>query len=206
MKKNKLNYYDEFVKNADFALQSAIILNEYIEHFNSNIADDKEKEVHELENEADKNLHNILNYLIKDFVPPFDREDIIMLTHAIDDLEDDIDEVVINIDIFGIEKVRENSKEFTILIKTACEKIKEMLTIFKNPKKYDEVHGCVIEVNELEDKGDKLYQQSIKNLFNTEKNPIEVIKWKNIYNCLENCLDSSERIANCVEEIILKLS
>ena len=126
MKKEKLNYFDEFIKNIDFALRSSIILNEYIEHFNSEISKEKEEVVHKLENEADQNLHLVLNYLIKDFVPPFDREDIIMLAHAIDDLEDNIDEIVINLDIFGIEKVRNDAKDFTELIQRACEKYIKM--------------------------------------------------------------------------------
>ena len=206
MRKEKLNYYDEFINDADFTVRSSKILNEYIEHFNSNLADEKEEEVHKLENEADKNLHKVLNYLIKDFVPPFDREDIIMIAHAIDDLEDNIDEVVINIDIFGVDKVRDDAKRFTALIEKSCLKLKDMFIKFKETKKFDEIHGLIVEINEIEDEGDTLYQEAIRNLFKNEKDAIKVIIWKNIYNCLENCLDASEKIANNLEEIVLKLN
>ncbi len=206
MKKEKLNYFDEFIKNVEYSVLSSRILNEYIENFNSEISEEKEETVHRLENEADHNLHKVLNYLIKDFVPPFDREDIIMIAHAIDDLEDNIDEVVIDLDIFNIERIRDDSKEFTSLLKQACERIKEMFIIFKESKKYSDIHGLIVEINEIEDKGDKIYQQAIRNLFKNEKNAVEVIKWKNIYNCLENCLDASEEIANNLEEIVLKLN
>ena len=206
MKKERLNYFDEFIKDANIAFQTANILDEYIENFNGEISDEKEQMVHKLENEADHILHNILNYLTKDFVPPIDRNDIIMLSHAIDDLEDNIDEVVINIDIFGIDNVCNDTKYFTSLIKIACGKIEERLIKFKSTKKYNEIHKFVVEINEIEDKGDKAYQKAVRDLFNNEKNPIEVIKWKNIYNCLENCIDSCEKIANCIEEIIVKLN
>ena len=78
-KKEELNYFDNFVKNANYALESAKILKEYIDNFDANKSIEKENMVHNLENEADKNQHLVLNYLIKDFLPPIDREDIIML-------------------------------------------------------------------------------------------------------------------------------
>ena len=206
MKKEKLNYFDEFVKNVSYALESAEILNEYVNDFNSDIVCEKEEVVHKLENDADHNLHNILNYLIKDFVPPFEREDIIMLVHSIDDLEDNIDEVVINLNILGVMNLRDDAKDFTILIKNSTAKLKELFLKFKDIKKYEIIHKYVIEINEAEDMGDKIYQKSMKNLFTNESNPIEIIKWRKIYDCLENCMDSCEKIANNVEEIILKLN
>ena len=206
MKKEKLNYFDEFVKNVSYALESAEILNEYVNDFNSDIVCEKEEIVHKLENDADHNLHNILNYLIKDFVPPFEREDIIMLVHSIDDLEDNIDEVVINLNILGVMNLRDDAKDFTILIKNSTAKLKELFLKFKDIKKYEIIHKYVIEINEAEDIGDKIYQKSMKNLFTNESNPIEIIKWRKIYDCLENCMDSCEKIANNVEEIILKLN
>lgn len=206
MKKEKLNYFDEFVKNVSYALESAEILNEYVNDFNSDIVCEKEEIVHKLENDADHNLHNILNYLIKDFVPPFEREDIIMLVHSIDDLEDNIDEVVINLNILGVMNLRDDAKDFTILIKNSTAKLKELFLKFKDIKKYEIIHKYVIEINEAEDMGDKIYQKSMKNLFTNESNPIEIIKWRKIYDCLENCMDSCEKIANNVEEIILKFN
>lgn len=206
MKKERLNYFDEFLRNISYAVESAYVLDEYINNFNSDISFEKEQIVHKLENDADYNLHNILNYLIKDFVPPFDREDIIMLVHDIDDLEDDIDEVVININILGVQKLRSDASKFTDLISKTALKLKELFLKFKETKKYDIIHKYVIEINESEEVGDKLYQDSMRNLFLNEKDPIEIIKWRKIYDCLENCMDSCEKIANSVDEIILKLN
>ena len=206
MKKERLNYFDEFLKNINYAVESANVLDEYINHFDSEISLEKEQIVHKLENDADYNLHNILNYLIKDFVPPFDREDIIMLIHNIDDLEDYIDEVVINLNILGVQKLRKDANRFTDLISKTALKLKELFLKFKETKKYDIIHKYVIDINESEEIGDKLYQDSMRDLFLNEKDPIEIIKWRKIYDCLENCMDSCEKIANSVDEIILKLN
>ena len=81
-----------------------------------------------------------------------------------------------------------------------------MFTLFKETKKYDEIHKLIVEVNEIEDSGDKIYQKAIRSLFKNETNTVEILRWKNIYNCLENCLDSAEIIANNLEEIVLKLN
>lgn len=205
-KKEELNYFDNFVKNANYALESAKILKEYIDNFDANKSIEKENMVHNLENEADKNQHLVLNYLIKDFLPPIDREDIIMLCHKIDDISDNIDEVVINIDILNVKKLRDDVKTFAQLLLNACEKTTEMLNKFKNIKKFAEIKEVIIEINKLEEDGDKLYQDAIRNLYNTPKDPIEVITWTTLYNCLENCFDSCENVADCVEEILMKNS
>lgn len=206
MGKEKLNYYDEFVKNMDYALESARILNEYIDNFDSDKSKAKEESVHKLENEADRNLHNLLNCLTRDFVPPFDREDIIEISHNIDDLEDCIDDVVIKVNIFNVTVLRSDVKQFTKLILEGCEKLENLFVLFKNNKKRIEMHDTIIEVNRIEEVGDSLYQNAINELFVNEKDAIEVVKWMNLYNCLEDCLDQAEKVANCVEGITLKLS
>lgn len=204
MKKIELNYYDEFIKNADYALEISMILKDYIEHFDYNKSEQTENNVHQLENDADKNLHKILNYLITDFIPPIEREDIVALSHRIDDVIDSIDEVVINLDILNVIYLRNDFKAFADLIYQGCFDLKQMMLNFKNLKEYDETRKMVVSINKLEESGDKLYQQAIKNLYTSETNVIEIQKWHTIYNCVETCFDALENVANCVEEIILK--
>lgn len=206
MKKEKMNYYDEFLKNINCALESAKILHKYMEGFDKSKSVEIENIVHEIENEADRNLHNILNYLVRDFITPIDRDDIMILSHTIDDLEDCIDEVVININILDISKIRSDINQFTELIVKVCEKLHDMFLKFKDTKKYDEMKNMIIEINQIEEMGDSLYQKAISDLFKNETDSIEVIKWKNIYDCLEVCLDTAENIANEVENIIMKMS
>ena len=206
MKKEKLNYYDEFVKNVNCCLKSATILDNYVKNFDKSKSEEKENSVHELENEADKNLHDFLNYLVRDFITPFERDDVIVLANSIDNLEDCIDEVVININILNINSVRSDISQFTELIVVVCEKLRDMMIKYKDTKKYDEMKSMIIEVNRIEEEGDSLYQRAISELFKNENDSIEVIKWKNIYDCLENCLDTAESIANEIDTIIMKMS
>ena len=204
MKKEELNYYNEFVVNIDICSHMVHILKEYIASFNYGEAGQTESLVHKLENDADHNLHNILNYLIKDFLPPIDREDIVRLANKIDDLADSIDEVVINIDILNVVYLRNDIKDFIELISQNCINLKAIMEKFKNKKSYPEVRELIIKTNKLEEIGDKMFQNAIRNLYQKEKNPVEILKWHTIYNSLEACVDLCEEVANTVEEIMMK--
>ena len=205
-KKNELNYFEQFLKNSNFALEATKILKDYIENFDYNKSREIEEKVHELENEADKNQHVVLNYLIKDFLPPIDREDIIMLCHKIDDVMDDIDELVINLNIFDVKSLREDITDFVNLLLDCCENVNELFIRFKNIKKFAEIKEVVIKINKLEEQGDILYQKAIRNLYKNSSDPIEIIIWTKLYNCMETCFDSCENVAECIEEIIMKNS
>lgn len=204
MRKQELNYYDEFIKNIECAVEIATILREYTCNFDYNKSEEIEQKVHNLEIRADRNLHNILDYLIKDFMPPIDRENIIMLVHRIDDIVDKMDEVVINLNILAVQNLRDDFGEFTDHIYKCCLNLKELMLKLKACKKYEEINPIVATINSLEEYGDSIYQKSIRNLFKHEDNPIEVIKWKTIYNGLEDCFDAAENIALSVQEIVMK--
>ena len=203
--REEMNYFDIFVKNSNYALEASKILKDFIYNFKTEETEEIENEVHNLENEADKSQHEILNYLVTDFLPPIDREDIISLFHKIDDVVDSVDDVVINLNILDIEILREDVNEFIDLLQLCCYKLNEMLKQFKNIKNFAEIKKLIIEVNKLEEEGDKLYQNAIKKLYK-EKDPIEIIKWTTIYNCLEIAIDSCEIVADCTEEILMKNS
>lgn len=206
--KNKLpkfNYYDEFIKNSNIALEMSTILKDFFNNFENNSAKEIEKQVHKLENDADDNLHSLINFLDKDFLPPIDREDIIYIAKRIDDIIDFIDEIAINVNILCIKKLREDIFDFIELINKFCILQKEMMEKFKSSKKYDAVNEIVIKINNLEGEGDKLYEESVKRLFK-ENDVLEIIKWQKIYSYLENCFDTFEKVADTVGEAILKNS
>lgn len=205
-KKEEYNYFDEFVENSNYIVKSAEILKETIENYNEENLRINVEDVHKLENEADQRLHNMRNYLIKDFLPPIEREDIILIGHRLDDIEDFIDELLINFYIFDISKIREDVLEFTNLLIQCCEKVREALTYFKNFKKIEIIKEKIIEVNNLEEQGDRLFEKSMRKLYTEEKDSIEIIKWTAIYNCLENTIDACEKIGDEIEDVIMKNS
>lgn len=205
-KKETYNYYDEFIKSSEYIVKSATILKDTIQEYNTGNLEKNIVEVHKLENEADNALHKMRNYLVKDFLPPIDREDIILIGHKLDDIEDHIDEILINLNIYNIEKIREEMIEFTEILLEACESVKHALEEFKNSKKFDIVKQKTIEINQLEEKGDRIFEKAMKKLYSTEKDSLEVIRWTEMFRCLENAVDSCEHLADSIEDVIMKNS
>ena len=145
-------------------------------------------------------------YLIKDFLPPIDREDIVLIGHRIDDVEDYIDEILINFNILNITSIREEAIEFTELLIECANSVKDALENFKNFKKAEIVKEKAIAINVLEEKADRLYEKAMKKLYKEETNPVEIIKWTTIYNCMENTTDACERVGDCLEDVVMKNS
>ena len=205
-KKEEYSYFDEFVNNSKYVVESAEILKRTLKNYDQEKLEQSIKKVHGLENEADRALHKMRNYLIKDFLPPIDREDIVLIGHRLDDLEDGIDEILINFNILNITSVREDAIEFAELLIECVMSVKDALENIKNFKKKDKVKEKSIEINVLEEKADRLYERAMKNLYKEEKDPIEIIKWTTIYNCLENSTDACEKLGDSLEDVVMKNS
>ena len=204
LKEKKIDYYNTFIINADIALEISTILIKYEEIYDISNSSEIEENVHKLENSADQNLHETLNFLAKDFLPPIDREDIVLLANRIDDLIDYLDEIAINFNILSIKFLREDFKKYIEIINKMSILLKQILENFRDKGNYEEINKLIIEINKYEEAGDKIYEKSIKELFENENDSVEIIKWNTIYNGLENCLDSYESVANTIGEIVLK--
>jgi len=203
-KKEEFNYFDAFEKSTKLAKYLAEELKNYIFDFKSINSEEEMKKIHDLENEGDKNLHELKNYLLKDFLPPIDREDILEISYKIDDLIDKMDEIVIDINIYNVTEIMENMKETVELLEKITNEVYDLVVEFKDYKKNKEIKEKVIKVNDLEEQADRLYEKSIKELYKNEKDLIQVVKWSNIYETLEDCFDECEEIADCIEDVILK--
>ena len=203
-KKKDFNYYEQFIKAAGLARDAAKELKSYIENFNGETSTEEKNKIHAIENQADCILHDVKTYLLKDFLPPIDREDIIAMAHRIDDLVDAIDEVVINIDIFIITSIRDDMKKTVELLETTVNTTYDLVVAMANLKNADAIKTKVVEVNKLEEQADRLYEDSVRELYRNESNPVEVIKWSRMYSKMEDCFDACENVADCAEEVLLK--
>ena len=203
MKKEKYNYFDEFILMSDNIIKSAEILKDFLGNFNLDKLEEKIKEVHIIENESDHIMHKMRNYLTKDFLPPIDREDISLIGNKLDDIEDSIDEILINLKILNVTQIKEDVNEILEILLKSAYTVKEMFVNFKNFKKVDEIKQKIIEVNYLEEDGDKAYEKAMSKLYRAEVNPFDLIKWTKIYNCLEQAIDFCEEVSDSVEDVIL---
>jgi len=205
-RKETLDYFDEFIKNGELAVEIVKTLRDIIDKFDVTKMQERAIKLHEIENKADDNLHNLKDFLLKDFLPPIDREDILSIAHQIDNIIDGIDEIIINMSIYNITGIRQEMKELLDLLVGTVTKTNALLIEFKNLKHKDVIRQKCIEVNHLEEQGDRLHEKAIKGLFVADTNPIEIIKWTNIFEAIETSFDACENVADCIEEVLMKNS
>lgn len=206
MKKEKYNYFDEFINLTDYIVKSADILKDMLVDYNLEKLDKSIEEIHKLEHASDRVVHKMREYLIKDFLPPIDREDIATIVNKLDDIEDGIDEIAINIRIFNVKNIREDSLEIADIVVESAKAVKGVFEVLSNLKDIETIKSKVIVVNKLEEQGDRVYEKITANLYKEEKDPISLIKWTNLYNCFENTVDSCEQISDCIQDVIMKNS
>ena len=205
-KQEKYNYFNEFISMADYIVESANILKEVMENFNTEKLNTNTQEVHILENEADKIVHKMRNYLIKDFLPPIDREDISEIVNKLDDIEDGIDEAIINLKILDINEIKQEAIELINILLECCIAVKDIFINLNNFKDTELIKKKTAQVNSWEEQGDKIYEKLMTSLYKHEKDSINLIKWTNMYNCIEATIDSCEEVGDCIEDVIMKNS
>lgn len=157
-----------------------------------------------METECDMQHHKILAAIKASFVTPFDREDIYEIANEMDAIVDSLEEVANRFVVFDVKELRPASKDMTALIMQAIRELEVLFKHLSEVKKSTIVKEQVIEVNRIENEGDILYRKSLAELFREEKDPIELIKWKHLYEQLEHSLDSCEHVANIIEGVITK--
>ena len=154
-----------------------------------------------LEHEADQVTHEVVNRLDRTFITPLDREDIYQLASDLDDVMDAMDGCARRAQIFRLGVAPPGVRRLTEVIQRMVAVLAEAVGRLK---KGDDVMRFCIEAKQLEEEGDAIYHEALGQLFEKERDAIELIKWKEIYDNLERTLDEAEDVANVVESITIK--
>ncbi len=203
-KKKTIDYFEMFIKQVDFTCKSIQHLCDLAEDYTN--TESKIQKIHELEHEADKIFHSVESELYTAFITPIEREDILMLANTIDDLTDSIEDIAIRFRMFNIKNMREEVSDFLKIISDCCQQLQLALKEFHSFKKSKSIASYIVEINRLEGEGDILYQKAVYHLFTSENNPVEIIKWRETFEIMENCCDTCEEVANTLGAVIMKNS
>jgi predicted phosphate transport protein (TIGR00153 family) len=161
----------------------------------------KAEEIKEIEHAADRCTRNIIDRLNRTFVTPLDREDIHALAGSLDDVMDAIDAAAAVIRLYKIAHVRDGAK---VLVEIVCDSIDRIAEALAALERRDGVLELAARVKQLEHEADRVHQDAIVELFDQERDPISVIKWKEIFDFLEAATDRCEDVANLLEGIVVK--
>jgi predicted phosphate transport protein (TIGR00153 family) len=197
----EVDFFEIFDRASLNVTKAASLLVELMEHFDNIEA--RVKEIYEVEQEGDILTHEIMKKLNKTFITPIDREDLYALSSRLDDVIDLIWSAADRIAVF---KVRETTPEAISMSKdllTTTEAIHKAIRKLKE-KKYSHVQEYCIEINRLENRVDRDFRDALGKLFDEINDPILIIKWKEIYEHLEDASDRCEDVANVLEAIVLK--
>ena len=207
MRNNKdFDYFKAFVDLSSYSIKAIDLLRETLQKFDRNDIEKKVVEMHEIEHSADLERHELMNRLVKEFLPPIEREDIISIADKIDNVTDSIEDILLNIDIFNVENLRPEIFKFIKVITDCCKSMNSALVEFEHFKRSKELHSLIIEVNRLEEEGDALYINGVRSLYKSTKDPVELMVWTEVYGRLEKCCDACEDVANDIENVVMKNS
>lgn len=205
-RKKQFDYFGELERLAMNAHQAAELLEMIAMDYSLEKLEEESEKIHVLEKEGDQIVQKILSELYISFITPIDREDIVEITQRLDDVLDTINSITYLLSSLVVKELNDNAMVFisygveaTVGVLAATKEFAK----FKNSKT---LHTMINEVSEIEGKADKLYSESLKELFTNEQNPVEVIRWKNVYDQLEELLNASESVVNVIGGLVIKNS
>ena len=197
----EIDFFEIFDRASVNVTKAASLLVDMMEKFDN--IEERAKEIYEVEQEGDILTHEIMKNLNKTFITPIDREDLHSLAASMDDVLDLIWGAVDRLIVF---KIRETTKEAISMSKDLLVTTEVMHKAINNlkEKNYSHIQDYCIEINRLENRIDRDFRDALGKLFDEVKDPILIIKWKEIYEHLEDASDRCEDVANVLEAIVLK--
>lgn len=192
-------FFEDFVNLSNDIRRGAVALKEMLASDPPDVA--KANAIKDLEHACDGRTHSIIERLNRTFVTPLDREDIHALAISLDDVMDAIDAAAAVMRLYRIAKVRAGARHLAEIIVDSTERIAEAIRALE---KRDGVLELAARVNQLEREADRVHQDAIVALFDEERDPITVIKWKEIFDFLEAATDRCEDVGNLLEGVIVK--
>jgi hypothetical protein len=194
-------YFELFEEAGRNILKAAELLDRLL----SDYPDNKElaAEILDLEHEGDRIVHDIVHRLNQTFVTPIDREDILALASALDDIVDYTEEVADYLGLYRIEAPMEQAIRLARVLKEAARQIAEAIPRLRA---FHDISHYTVEINRLENEGDRIVREAVASLFDGGIDPLVVIRWKDVFERLEAAIDATERVANIMEGIVIKNS
>lgn len=198
----EFNFFELFEKQVGYAVDAARALKEITSK--GTIDESSLNKIKDIEHQGDDAAHSIIEQLNKTFITPFDREDIHILAKQLDDVTDMINTIASRMMVYKIKGVNKNLVKFAAMIEESVLAVQCAVKGMRNMKHSKSVSDACVEINRLENVGDSTRDAVLAELFETEKDPITVIKLKEVYQDAETVLDICEDVAHVVESILVK--
>ncbi len=202
MSEKEAAFFDLFEVASENAYQSAVILQDLVLRYQN--PEQRIAELEAKEHAGDQHVHTMMDMLNKSFITPMDREDLLSISKEIDSVTDEIESGAHLFTMLNVKTIKDDAKSFVRLVVQATAELHALTKEMKRFKKSTELKAKVVEINRIENEGDRLFRQAVQALFTEEKEPLEVMKWKEIFEYLETMLDACEHTANLILGVVMK--
>jgi predicted phosphate transport protein (TIGR00153 family) len=193
------DFFVLFRRQAENIVLGANTLTSMLEHYTG--VPEQVQRVKAIEHAGDEITHQIFRKLNQTFITPFDREDMHQLCSTLDDVIDLIDAAASRFVLYRVDHIRVGTIELAKVLAAATRELKNAVDTMESP---DKALQHVIEINRLENESDRICRTLIAQLFEEEKDPVQIIKWKEIFEVIETAVDKCEDVSNVIESVILK--
>ena len=192
-------FFDLFEEAGGNILRAARLLEEMLLEYPER--SDLARDILLCEQEGDRITHDIIQRLNQTFVTPIDREDIYALASGLDDIVDYTEEVSDFLSLYRIEAPMVQAQQLASILHQSCKQVAEAIPRLRT---FKDIHHYTVEINRYENEGDRILRESLASLFEAGIDPMLVIRWKDIFERLEDAVDATERVSNILEGIVIK--
>jgi hypothetical protein len=196
------HFFDLLHASAKNLVEAGETLLDLVQHYQN--VEMKIAHIGELEHKGDTITHEIMARLHKTFVTPIEREDIARLADCLDDVMDHVEEATGAMKLYEVSCPTPLSAEMADIVRLMTIKVEEAISRLPDRRRMRDILPYCVELNRLENVGDELFRKAMAELFQTETDTAEIIKWRDIYRPLEAAMDRCEDVANLLEGIVLR--
>ena len=195
-------FFDLFEASAQNMVKTAQKLKQLVDTWEN--VEEKVSEITKLEHEGDMITHKVMEQLHRTFVTPFDREDIALLSHTLDDVTDFIHAAADAMFIYKVDRPGQRAKELSDTIVQATAEVERAMPQLRHRAQLRQILERCVEINRLENEADRVFRSAMAELFTDTTDIAEIIKWREIYEHMESATDRCEDVANVLEGVALK--
>ncbi len=195
-------FFGLFEQSAQNVVKAAKVLKELVDAWGD--VKGRVDEIAQLEHGGDTITHQIFEQLNRTFVTPFDREDIALLAHSLDDVTDFIYAAANAMFLYKVTPPGQRAKELADIIVQAADEVEKTMPLLRSRTELGKIPARCVEINRLENVADEIYRSAMAELFEDSKDMAHVIKWREIYEHMESATDRCEDVSNVLEGVALK--
>ena len=200
----KNDYFLLLARQSAYCVQASEMLKDTLASPDLFRLHDTVEEMHRVEREADALREELIRFLLRDFLPPIEREDLLALSNALDNVTDMVEETLRELYMFNIDVPRADALPLADVVRQSCAALHDAVQVFRNFKKTDTLRPLLFRVHELEEKSDALYTESVRSLYCGTNDPRQLLRWTQVYGSLENCCDACAHAADAMETVMFK--